>query len=103
MKKLFKLLIVSFMMFVGTVQVYAYPKASGSFYEGEFGQAVDGSLTNQFTVTSGSKSAELYISKNFSDGKCYLNNIPTSTKDVGFKDYSGVSKGSGLKKNMGYN
>ena len=98
MKKLFKLLIVSFVMFVGTVQVYAYPKASGNFYEGEFSQNTDGSLINQFTVTSGSKSAELYISKNFSDGKCYLNNIPISTKDVGFKDYSGVSKGSGLKK-----
>lgn len=98
MKKLFKLLIVSFVMFVGTVQVYAYPKASGNFYEGEFGEATDGSLTNQFTITSGSKSAKLYISKNLSNGKCYLNNIPTSTKNVGFKDYSGVSKGSGLKK-----
>ena len=98
MKKLLKLLIVSFVMFVGTAQVYAYPKASGNFYEGEFGQTGDGSLTNQFTITSGSKSAKLYISKNLSNGKCYLNNIPANTKDVGFKDYNGVSKGSGLKK-----
>ena len=32
------------------------------------------------------------------DEKCYIKNIPTSTKNVGFSDYRGVSTGSYLKK-----
>ncbi len=121
MKKLLKVLIVFVVMFGFSSTVMAYDKPNGKyFYRIEGGQygsisyyreeckekdgiCVSNSIWNDDPSYSNtlfliSETGKVVYHNGDADKKCYIKNIPTTTRGVGFDDYKGISSGSYLKK-----